>query len=151
MPIENNPLQRECRVFTLYLIGKAPSPYVIAKYEDAHQKRQTLAATSKFDRFLVGFAAAGPGYSKLADSYARLFAPLSTLRKKLVLLLAILESSSSSYQSLENTEAGGSALLILRILLRMAVFAFCFALGAIVLLPAQMILHLVEPAPRGSS
>ena len=149
MPAESTPLQAECRIFARYLAGDEPLPYVMAKYLDAHEKRSALTATRKFDRFLVSFATTGLVFLKVADSYARLLAPASTLRKKLVLLLAILESSSPSYRSFEKVDGGGTVLLGLRILQRMAVFAVCVVFGAIVLLPAQVIFRGVGEPSKG--
>jgi hypothetical protein len=149
MPTESKILQVECRLFARYLTGDEPLPYVIAKYQDAHEKRSALTATSKFDRFLVSFATRSPALLKVADSYARLLAPASTLRKKLVLLLAILESSSPSYRSFEKVDGGGTVLLGLRILQRMVVFGVCFVFGAIVLLPAQVMFRGVGEPSKG--
>jgi hypothetical protein len=144
-------LRRECQAFARYLIGDAPLPYVIEKYVSAHDKRPALVPAHAFDRFLVGFAAAGPFFTKIADSYARLVAPASPLRKKLILLLAILESSSPAYRSFERVDAGAAPLLILKILLAQSGFALSFALGALVLFPAQAALLLMGGASKEKS
>jgi len=49
-------LERECRSYARYLIGQAPSAYVIGKYRDFHQETDS-AALDGFDRFLVRVSA----------------------------------------------------------------------------------------------
>ena len=83
-------LERECRVFTRYLVGREPSEYVRAKYADAHTIVPAYATLDAFHRRLLGIARTGPAFTRLADAYTRAFAPRGALRKKLILLLAIL-------------------------------------------------------------
>ncbi|HEX5070063.1 MAG TPA: NAD-dependent epimerase/dehydratase family protein [Vicinamibacterales bacterium] len=85
-------LPGECRVFTRYLLGRNPDAYVQAKYTQALAAVPALAPRSRFDEVLIRFAGRGPFAARLADSYASLFQPGSALRKRLVLLLAILET-----------------------------------------------------------
>lgn len=86
-------LERECHAFTRLLTGKAPTAYITRKYLDAHGVRPDLAATAGFERVLVRHAARGPLMARLADAYARRLFPRGSFRKKLVLLLAIVETS----------------------------------------------------------
>jgi len=82
--------ERECRAYSQYLIGQAPSGYIIGKYRDFHQQLERDLALDRFDRFLIAVSARGPFWAHLADSYASLLRKNSGLRKKLVLTLALL-------------------------------------------------------------
>jgi hypothetical protein len=135
-------LGRECEVFASYLTGLKPQTYVLERYSDAHRKVASYTACGQFDRFLLRFANAGPVCTKLADSYARLFAPASTLRKKLILLLAILESSSPAHRFLDSVDGNSKPLLLLRILQKGLLFVLSFLSACIVLLPFRLALAL---------
>jgi hypothetical protein len=93
MTVNHADLEQECRVFTRFISRVEPSPYVTRKYVDAHRLGPDLAPADLFDGWLVAVARSSPPLTRLADAYARHFAPRTTLRRKLVLLLAILESS----------------------------------------------------------
>jgi len=83
-------LQRECRLFTQYLLGCVPDRYVERKYIEAHEMLSNLAPANRFDVFLIGTARRHSILLKLADAYAGIFDNRGLLRKKLVLLFAIL-------------------------------------------------------------
>src|SRR4051812_40319378 len=89
-------LERECQVFTEFLLGCATHAYAIRKYVDAHRVSAIFSTGTRFDFYLLRTARMHWTFAKLADGYARFFAPQALLRKKLVLLLAILESSPPS-------------------------------------------------------
>ncbi|MFQ5689204.1 MAG: hypothetical protein ACE5HQ_02905 [Gemmatimonadota bacterium] len=86
-----------------YLLGRPPDPYVLAAYVRAHARSPRLSATSggRRDRQLVGIARRAPWLARVADSYARVFAPGSLLRRKLTVLLAVLESAAPSFEQFE--------------------------------------------------
>jgi hypothetical protein len=102
-------LERECRTYTRYLIGQAPSDYVIEKYVDSFQKSDVLAALKpgRFDEFLVEISSRRPFWAGLADSYARVFYKNSVVRKKLIVTLALLECAPPSFEALDRTDGGG--------------------------------------------
>ncbi len=143
MPPENH-LRRECQVFSRYLIGWEPSPYVLEKYCDAHQKVESYKASSPFDRFLLWFATMGAFSAQLADSYARVLAPRSALRKKLTLLLAVLESSSPAHKFLDFVDGANIASILLRSGLKGLLFGLSFLVAAVVLLPVQLVLRAAD-------
>jgi hypothetical protein len=148
---DDHRLVRECQVFTYYLSGLEFSPYVLQKYLDAHEKVIRYHAASRFDRVLLRFAAAGPNFTRLADSYARVFAPASTLRTKLILLLAILESTPLGGRFLGSVDTENRGLLVLSFALRGLVFLVRFLLATVVLLPVQLTLCLLEGRAEGGS
>jgi hypothetical protein len=100
-------LERECRSYTRYLAGCRPTPYVIAKYLDFHQKMGNGEGVDRFDRLLVSFSARGPLWARLADSYATIWRRNSLLRNKLVLTLGLLECSSPAFEKFDQCPSGG--------------------------------------------
>ncbi len=148
---DDNRLARECQVFTSYLSGLQFNPYVLQVYLDAHKKVIRYHAASRFDRILLRFATAGPNFTRLADSYARVFAPASTLRKKLILLLAILESTALGGRFLESVDTQNRILLVLEFALKGLLFLGRFLLATAVLLPFQLALGLLEGRVGGGS
>jgi hypothetical protein len=92
-------LDNECEIFAKYLIGKSPNSYVKEKYYEAH-KVGTLARIqelSKFDNYLVNLARKHILFVSIIDSYACILYKKSLLRKKLILLLSIMESCYPTY------------------------------------------------------
>jgi len=150
-PADDNRLVRECQVFTDYLSGLQSSPYVLQKYLDAHEKVIRYDPANAFDRVLLRFATAGPNFTRLADSYACVFAPASTLRRKLILLLAILESSPLGGRFLESVDTQNRGLLVLRLALRGLLFLVRLLFATAVLLPLQLTLRLLEGRAEGGS
>jgi hypothetical protein len=137
-------LERECRVFTEYLLGCAPHPYVERKYADAHRIAPAFSTGSRFDFFLIRAARSHRGITKLADAYARLFVPASLLRKKLVLLLAILETCSPSCHLIDSAESGGKRMLLVR-LCRKGCGAFASAIiGVVLFFPVQIVFAAIQ-------
>jgi len=100
-------LERECRSYTRYLTGHHPTPYVIAKYLDFHQKMGIGVTGDRFERLLVSISARGPVWTRLADSYASIWRKNSVLRKKLVIALALLECAPPAFETLDRCPAGG--------------------------------------------
>jgi len=130
----------ECEVFTKYLLGCSPHPYVVRKYTEAHDVAEVFSTGSRFDNLLVRVASVHPTLTRLADSHARMFAPKGLLRKKLVLLLAILETSAPSCHWIDAVDGGGRVGLLFRLVFKGIAFAVSVVAGAIFFLPLQMIL-----------
>ena len=133
-------LERECRVFTGYLLGCVPHPYAFRKYAEAHRLSTTFSLGSRFDFFLIRAARTHRTVARLADSYARLFFPSALLRKKLVLLLAILETCPPSCHLIESVEGGVKMKLLLRLFSRGLTSVFSLTAGTLLFLPAQILL-----------
>ena len=92
-------LEHESVTFTKFLINDEPTNYIQNNYCKAHHSSNIFVGNidDQFDDFLIKFSARNGFFTKLADSYASFFYKNSLLRKKIVLLLAILESSAPSY------------------------------------------------------
>jgi hypothetical protein len=98
MTIDAARLGHECDVFTRYLTRRPATPYIVGKYVEAHRAHPSIEPVDPFGRRLVDRAASGATMARLADAYARRAEPRGALRKKLVLLLAILETAPGSHQ-----------------------------------------------------
>jgi len=132
-------LDRECSVFSMYLIGLPPSEYVMEKYRAAHQSRCHFSATMQpAEKFLVRIASIAPWSTKIIDVYSRIFRPYSTVRKKLVLLLAILESCAPSHTYLDTADVNSTFILFLSLVSRCAVFLLIVVLSLLFILPAEL-------------
>lgn len=135
-------LARECSVFARYLTGKGPGAYLLGWYAHAHTARPAFAPENAFDRFLLRVAGTSPALALLADSYASFFARHSALRKKLILILGILESLPPEAGFDERIEESSPAAAILRMGARGVLFALRLALAVIVFLPFHLLLSL---------
>jgi hypothetical protein len=139
--VAEHPLVKECCFFTDYLLGCDATSYVIRKYSDAHEVSQVFATGTRFDFLLLRAARSSWRMAKVADSYARVFAPQALLRKKLVLLLAILETSSPSYRLIDAVDDCGTSLLWIRLAGKGLVSALSLAAGIAVFLPMQLLMR----------
>jgi hypothetical protein len=134
-------IKQECERFTQYLLDGPVYPYAVRKYVQAHQVCDDFSTGDAFDLFLVRAARVHWVVTKAADGYARFFAPRTLLRKKLVLLLAILETSSPSSRFLESAVIMPLPLLLLRLAVRGLLSTLSFTAAVVVFLPAQLILR----------
>jgi len=138
--VEDITLAEECLVFCNYLIGMRPNEYIVSKYQDAHTDGALgrNRESDYFDRVLVSLAKASLPAMKLADAYSRVFRKNSLLRKKLILLLAILECCAASYARLDSPAECGKIRLHGEIGMRCAAFVLTLFVSAIVLMPLQL-------------
>jgi hypothetical protein len=133
-------LARECEVFCRYLVGRPPDAYVQEKYALAHRVAQDYSGGTKFDALLLGLARSGPAGTRLADSYACLLARGSLLRKKLVLLVAILEACSAARGFEDSASGAPPSAVFLQMAVRGAFFGLRLLLVAVPLLLLQLFL-----------
>ncbi len=156
-------LARECQVFCRYLVGREPAEYVARKYAEAHggagswsapvpfESACRFAARDGFDAALLGVAARGPAWTSLADSYASMAARRSALRRKLVLLAAILESCDASQGFRDSVDDTPAAAVILAGMGRGLLFAPRLLAAAVLFAPMQALLSgATPPAARAS-
>jgi hypothetical protein len=138
-------LARECDVFCRYLLERPCDPYVLEKYALAHRVTPHYAGGTRFDALLLRLAAAGPFGTHVADSYACLLARSSVLRRKLILLAAILESCSAAHGFEEGEKSRAPLAVYAGMLARSVAFGLRLALAAIPLLPLQILLDRAGP------
>jgi hypothetical protein len=125
---EEGELRRECHVFCRFLIGREPSRYVADKYVSGHASLPA-AGVDVLDRALLACAGGAPWMTGVADSYAAVARRDALLRKKLVLLLAILENSPDTHLACDTAIASGRAAALSRIALSGIAFAGRLALS----------------------
>ena len=80
-------------MFCRYLVGRKPDAYVRSCYCKAHDLGVVdSAGAGRWDRLVVRIAGTSTWMTRLADAHTRAFGG-SLMRKKLVLMLAIVENS----------------------------------------------------------
>ncbi len=143
-PLDATALVRECRVFTQHLIGLAPTPYTGQVYAKAHTASARFTAQSTLDAVLVALARRHWLVARVVDGYARLLSPNGLLRRKLILLLAILETSAPHYRQIDAPLAQGRAATMTALAVRGLLGGLGAAVGLAVLLPLHAVVHLGE-------
>ena len=138
--LDSRTLDRECAVFCRYLIGEEPNDYVKGKYREAHRSPSWARSghSDPSDHFLVKFARMSPRSTKVIDAYARVFRPAMLVRKKLVLLLAILESCAPTHAYLDAVDSRSLFLLSLRSLRACFTFALMVVVAVVLILPLEL-------------
>lgn len=130
-------LARECDVFCVYLVGRSATPFVAGKYTAAHSCDPRYLAASPFDSFLLALARLSPHLAQWADSYACVAARASLLRRKLILLVAILESCSPENGFEEQIQDTSATTVMARMGWRGLLFGARFLLAALLLAPVH--------------
>ena len=115
--VDEAALALECERLTKYLIDTSPSDRVRTAYVRAHRLGVVAPPTgvSRQDRTSLGWAERGGIWLKMADLNARFFQPGGYLRRKLVLLLALLETDTSGRTRADKPSGGGPVVLFFRL------------------------------------
>ena len=139
MTAERDAWRRECAVFCRYLSGEDASDYLSAQYVAAHECGAVeLAGTTNFERAVASIARSAPWLTRMLDAHERVFANGSLLRRKLVLVLALLESKSPPADTLDAPTHGSNFGMFARMAWLGCVFAFCVIVAAVALLPLRI-------------
>lgn len=85
----------EAEIFSRYLSGAQPSPELAQRYADACS-RLNLQGDAR-DVKIVSFAVRHPAFLPLLDAGLAFSAHKSLLRKKLLVMLALLETTTTHY------------------------------------------------------
>jgi hypothetical protein len=130
-------LGAECLIFTRYLIDTDPSSEVVTAYQRAHEVSAVAPPGGRgpLDRALLRVAHLGPGFARAADGYAAAFAKRSLLRRKLVLLVAILESRQHTAVVLDTAVPGSRAAWVFTTGFQIAGCALVVGLATLVIVP----------------
>ncbi|MGH9176638.1 MAG: hypothetical protein ACRD1H_19875 [Vicinamibacterales bacterium] len=141
-PAEDNPLDRECVAFTRYLTTERPSGYVIEKYRDAHARSELLRtdAAGAFDHLLLKVARTHALGSWLVDAYTAVFLRRTLVRRKWVLLVAILESVAPAAEFFDVPDSGGRAALAAQLAVKGIAFLVALGLSGVMFMPLHLIL-----------
>lgn len=137
-----NSLRNECNVFCYYLINQRPNEYVLEKYQDGHRKSDINKnlESKHFDNLLIRIAKISPFFTKMVDVYTCRFFKSSLFRKKLVLLLAILESCAQAHHCLDFVDPFSKVVLIIRMSQKGLVFICTLLLSTIMFMPLHFLL-----------
>ncbi len=135
-------LARECEVFCRYLTGHSASKFTQEKFSEAHQRDSRYHEESSFDHILLSVARLGTLAAQCMDSYACIAARSSLLRKKLVLLMAILESSDPKHGFDDQISDTPTASIILKMAGRGILFGLRLVPTALILIPIQFVMSI---------
>lgn len=105
---QRNLVIEEFAVFARHLGTRTPGDSAVAAYLTAHP-RAARPAGDGVDRRLLRLARRGHRWCALADAYARLFRPWGPLRRRVVLALAVLESSPETHGGYDRARPGALA------------------------------------------
>ncbi len=130
------PIARECATFCRYLLNQEPEPYVVAKYVDGHARLGSrLAAEDDPAGWLVALACRGKFTARVVDTYTRVFRPASNFRRKITLLIAILETAPGTDARFRSAAPISPVAFLARFVPRALAFAAYLALAIIVIGP----------------
>lgn len=134
-------LDEECRLFATYLVGQPSSAYVEEQYAMAAQAHGLAHDEdfSCFDRAALKFARRGRMFARWADAYCAFFCRNGSLRRKLVLLAAILEHVAPTNEAFDRADPSNAARTFLSLAAYGLISAVSLLLGAAVLLPASVL------------
>jgi hypothetical protein len=136
--VDSAVLRRECERMYRYLVGGAPREYVIQRYVDGHAARpEWFEPSSALDRTLSSAARRIP--LGIVDATSRFASPGSVLRRKLVLLLAILESTPPTCDLFEVPTVSGRTGFYLHMIPKGIVLIGALLLGAVLITPLHLI------------
>lgn len=132
-------LSSECNIFVRYVLGVTASDYLIHNYVAAHRARpEELGFTEDtFGRLLLERARKGPGWTWLVDCYSRVFRTECLLRRKLVLLLALLECSPSGSRHFRQSCEASPLRTVAELAMRATNFAAGLILASVLFLPLR--------------
>lgn len=107
------------------------------RYADAHPIAAAVAA-DRLDAWLVRVAMFGWPATALADTYARWARPYGVLRRKLVLTLAVLESSPATHARYDTALAAGAASTWVQLAWEGGTFVLRSVAAAVLLAPLHL-------------
>jgi NADH dehydrogenase len=134
-------LEQESCSFTNYLLGTTPTPYVTAQYVKAVQAHGLASDEdfTSFDRATLRLARASVVLARCADAYCAFFHRRSALRRKLIVLAAILEHAAPSNEAFDRARARPVALRVLELAYYGLVSGVSLLAGAAILAPLGLV------------
>jgi hypothetical protein len=132
-------LARECALFCRYLADVEATPDIIRAYRRAHEiDGLKMQASTPMDHALLRLASGGTTRARLADAFAGPVAPGSALRRKLVVLIAILESRGGSAGHIDHATSGSRLGWIAATALYGFGWLLRFAVAAVLIVPLRL-------------
>lgn len=141
-------LAAECRTFARHLADAEVEAYTLACYERLLPSAALPADTASLliERTLLAAGRAGGVLLRMADGYAVVFRPRCALRRRLLLLFAILENSPGTSHALNTGDEGSFAAVSARMIASMTVSVLCTLAGVVVFAPVHVASALASPA-----
>lgn len=145
-------LRGECRALTAYLVGTTPNVYIEEQYaRAAHIHGLAFDEDfSCFDRTTVRLARSSRLGARSADAYCGLLHRRGILRRKLIVLSAILEHVAPTNAAFDRVQTRGAALTALSLAGYGVVSALSLLLGAAILLPTKLVCALSARSGQGA-
>ncbi len=145
-------LREECRALTAYLVGGAPSAYIEAQYTRAAHVHGLAFddSFSCFDRVTVRLARSNRLAARAADAYCGLLHRRGVLRRKLIVLSAILEHVAPTNAAFDTVETRGPAMTFLALAGHGILSTLSLLLGIVVLLPTKLVCALSARSVQGT-
>ncbi len=131
-------LIEECKLFTNYLIGSSPDEYIKDKYIQGHSATTLDKNAGFFDKVLIKSANFNLLFLKLADAYTRIFYKNAVLRKKLLLLLAIMECCKATYHEVDSVSESSVIRLYMKLFQKAFIFLLTLLVSIMVFTPFKL-------------
>lgn len=147
MPNERD--AREARTFASYLGAPSFPSEISERYHRAIQDWRA-APSDRFDAWLVRFAGASPGLTSIADTYARLARPYGDLRRRLTLMLALLETHGATHAAYDRARPSSAAGAWLALAGLGTLWALRTLLAVVICAPAHLLLGAKAPARQSA-
>ncbi len=133
----------ECDVYSYYLTGQTMDHYVLAKYLKAAEPSGCLAESNitPFDKLLTRLSILHPILTRSVDGFCRFFYRPAPIRKKLIFLLAVLESHGITADKLDRVDEKSRLLIFMDLLVQSTISGLLISIATVVLLPLRRILN----------
>ena len=138
--------EREARILTRYVARLDATPWLVERYARALELRPQLVAATTFDRWQAWVATRHPLLTLLMDAPGVFAAPRSALRRKLILITALLEIAPGMHPWFD-AAPGGVARQALHLAARGVAVLAALVVGA-PLLAAMAALAALTPVRR---
>ncbi len=137
----------EAATFGAYFGTSHVPPEIVARYEIALAAEPT-STNDRFDEWLVTFAARHRVLTGLADAYARFARPYGRLRRRLTLMLALLETHGATHAAYDRAQSSSMAVAWLAIGASALGWAVRTLVATLICGPAHLIMSRATPAHR---
>ncbi|HJU74420.1 MAG TPA: hypothetical protein VJ717_11800 [Gemmatimonadaceae bacterium] len=134
----------EAATFGAYLGARELPAEVAERYQMAVQDWRSVGF-DRFDDWLLHFAAGHRFQTSLADAYSRLARPYGDLRRRLTLMLALLENHGTTHAPYDRAEPSGAARAWLALALSAAGWGLRTLLATAICMPAHVLLSRGRP------
>jgi nucleoside-diphosphate-sugar epimerase len=133
-------IDSECDVFSRYLVSEPPTDSIRRQYQMAILARDLATETelTAFDRRTLGLARRNIFFTRVADAYCAIFHRHGVLRRKLILLLAILEHGPPTATRFDQPTIRGAICVATNLLLLGVSFSLLLLFGIFLLSPAHL-------------